>query len=466
MRKLALVIAGLLLYVVQGYASVKLIFGDGAPANRIRIIFVSEGYTSSQIARFDADARRTYGQFINETFYSVFNAAINAYEVDTVSQDSGADPTPSNNTVNTAFDASFGNSGIDRLLCVNDAKVSSFLLKKIPNYDPNYDITLVVVNSSTYGGSGGQIACTSVNSSAPQIAVHETGHSFANLADEYTDAYPGWTQAEYPNSTHFTTRAQIPWAAWIAQSVPLPTPDVTAYADSVGLFEGCQYMTTGWYRPQHTCKMQTLGIPFCKVCTEAHAVSAWDQLSAIDSVSPATADTVRLPGQGTLSVKPLPLSPLPAISWYVNGTKVSSTTGVLDLSTAGLKAGANTVKAIVSDRSGLMHEPSHLNLGVDTAAWIVKSPLTSVVSIDAAFRNGLELIALGRSHLSVTAPAAVFCEIQVFSPQGRCEAAVKGVALGAGTSIVSLPHELPAGCHIALLSLPLSQPTRKLLLVR
>jgi hypothetical protein len=195
-------------------------------------------------------------------------------------------------------------------------------------------------------------------------------------------------------------------------------------------------------------------------------VSAWDQLSAIDSVSPATADTVRLPGQGTLSVKPLPLSPLPAISWYVNGTKVSSTTGVLDLSTAGLKAGANTVKAIVSDRSGLMHEPSHLNLGVDTAAWIVKSPLTSVVSIDAAFRNGLELIALGRSHLSVTAPAAVFCEIQVFSPQGRCEAAVKGVALGAGTSIVSLPHELPAGCHIALLSLPLSQPTRKLLLVR
>jgi hypothetical protein len=466
MKKLTLIIAVLLLSALQTSAAVNLIFGDGAAKNRLRMIFVSEGYTSSQIANFANDVKTIYNQFATQKFYSIFGGAINVYGVDTISQQSGADPSPSSNTVNTAFDASFGNSGIDRLLCVNDTKVRNFLIGKIKNYDPNYDITVVVVNSTTYGGSGGQIACTSVNSSAPQVAIHETGHSFANLADEYSDAYPGWTQTEMPNSTHYTTRAQIPWAIWISAATPIPTPDNATYNDSVGLFEGCQYMTTGWYRPWRTCQMRALGNPFCKVCCEFHAVSSWGQIGPIDSVWPAVTDTVRVTGPCSLSVKRLPLSILPAVTWYVNGTPASVTSAVLNLATVPLKTGANTVMAIVLDQSGLMREASHLRLGIDTATWIVKSTSTFAAAPDFAQLSGIELRYSGSRCISVTVPVPGSYDLHVYSLSGKCEAVLNNMEIRAGMSLLKLPHDLPAGCHLADLRPHMSTAIRKLLIVR
>tara|TARA_Y100000590_G_scaffold470454_1_gene665220 strand:+ start:89421 stop:90320 length:900 start_codon:yes stop_codon:yes gene_type:complete len=80
----------------------------------------------------------------------------------------------------------YGCSGIDRLLCCDrgDAKK----LAKVCDNSKERQI-LVVHNDTKYGGAGyinDNIATTSINRSAPKVAVHEIGHSLFDLADEYT----------------------------------------------------------------------------------------------------------------------------------------------------------------------------------------------------------------------------------------------------------------------------------------
>ena len=70
---------------------------------------------------------------------------------------------------------------------------------------PTYDYIFVMVNDTTYGGSGGVVSTFSVNELAGEIGLHEFGHSFAGLADEYTTPYPGYpagglrAQRDVPN---------------------------------------------------------------------------------------------------------------------------------------------------------------------------------------------------------------------------------------------------------------------------
>ena len=78
---------------------------------------------------------------------------------------------------------------------------------------------------------------TSVNSSSREIVLHESGHTFGALADEYSDPYPGWITAEYPNVTAQTNRPLIKWTSWILGTTPIPTPGTSAYTSLVGLFE-------------------------------------------------------------------------------------------------------------------------------------------------------------------------------------------------------------------------------------
>src|SRR5258708_7869266 len=80
------------------------------------------------------------------------------------------------------FGSTFNYAGIDRLLVpVNSSHIYSVLANNFPQYDQVF----VVVNSTKYGGSGGFAATASINSSSAEIAIHEMGHSFAALRDEY-----------------------------------------------------------------------------------------------------------------------------------------------------------------------------------------------------------------------------------------------------------------------------------------
>ena len=137
----------------------------------------------------------------------------------------------------------------------------------LQTYMPQCDLSILLVNDNTDGGSDGFYRTAIVSkggvayeasSGQPGILSHEVGHVLANLGDEYDLPYPGFPDTEEPNTTQQTNRALIKWNAWISPSTPVPTPP-SAGDGVVGLFEGAHYHSTGWYRPQLNCAMRANG---------------------------------------------------------------------------------------------------------------------------------------------------------------------------------------------------------------
>src|SRR5690606_922508 len=104
-------------------------------------------------------------------------------------------------------------------------------------------------------------------------------HSFADLGDEYSSAYPGYPDIEEPNTTRETRREFIKWNHWIEEATPVPTPAISAYSGVIGLFEGAHYHASDWYRPKRECKMRSLGQEFCAVCGEAIVIALAERIS-------------------------------------------------------------------------------------------------------------------------------------------------------------------------------------------
>jgi hypothetical protein len=268
----------------------------------------------------------------------------------------------------------------------------------------------MVVNHPESGGSGEPpspgdplpLAITSINPSyGPEIVVHESGHMIGGLADEYSDSYPGFTPVEMPNSTAQTNRASIKWNSWVLPDTPVPTPPDPTNALVVGLFQGAQYQSTGWYRPKLDCKMRTLGVEFCEVCSESLVKSIYQRLHPIDSFLPTAMNLSVISTQSvTLSVTPLrPATHDLAVKWHTNGVAVSGATNTtyefLPNSTGD---GTHLVRATVNDPTSLVrNDPADLLRA--TNAWSVE------VSINQLALNDARFLPDGRFRLTVTGAA-------------------------------------------------------------
>ncbi len=263
----------------------------GLASEKFNLVILSDGYQASEMAQFEADAQSLVDYlFTTSPFNDLeLQCAFNVYRINVTSTDSGADdPAGScgglDTTAATYFDATFcGDGAIRRLLTVNNATVTSVLNAQVPEWDQG----IVIVNSSIYGGSGGQIGVFSTGGNWREVAIHELGHSAFGLADEYeyyqgcgidTDRnnHPGAEPAE-ANVTVNSNRATIKWGDLIAAATPMPTtsnadctqcdPQASSVpAGTVGAFEGAHYYHCGAFRPEYNCKMRSLSNPFCAVC--------------------------------------------------------------------------------------------------------------------------------------------------------------------------------------------------------
>jgi len=354
---------------------------NGPQDLRINIVILAEGYTASQEATFVMNAGDVLGDLLATTPWSQYVSYTNGYAIFVASNQSGADhpSDPETPFVDTYFNSTFESFSIERLLTIppNDfdpdyshgaGKVYSLLATHVPSYD----VVLVLVNDPEYGGSGGDIAVSSMHPAAPEIVIHEIGHSFAQLGDEYDSPYPGYPDIEEPNTTRQTIRELIKWNAWILPSTPIPTPESGTYSSVVGLFEGAHYHASGWYRPKLNCKMQSLGVPFCAVCSELHVVSGYNLVSPIDSLIP-------LPGPSnittveaeTLRVVPKMPAALPLkIRWFDNGVPTGVITGDGVFTGLDLGPGTHALKCVVTDTTQLVRiDPG--GLLKDSATWSV-----------------------------------------------------------------------------------------------
>jgi hypothetical protein len=357
----------------QAQATVQRILDSGPTDKLINIVYLSEGYTNTQLSRFIVDASKTLNALLQTSPYSSYKSYFNAYAISVPSIDSGSDH-PSRAVVrNTFFNSTYDVNGIARLISIDAAgrsKADSLLELLMPEYD----IVIMIVNDNEYGGSGGSLSIASVNSSSAEIAIHEMGHSFARLGDEYSSAYPGYPDTEESNTTRETRRTAIKWSRWILESTPVPTPQTSQYGSMIGLFEGAHYHTTGWFRPKLNCKMNTLGVPFCEICSETIVRSVYGLVHPFATYSPE-APVVELTASQTAVFSTVPMAPdggSMVLQWYIDGKpRAGAQKASLTVSAPDLANGSHTITITAADTTGLVrNDPARLLR--DSISWTLQ----------------------------------------------------------------------------------------------
>jgi hypothetical protein len=317
------------------------LLSTGASSQRIDFVFVAEGYQASERAKFLADATRFLEYMVdpangslNQPF-SGYRKYFNASALFVASNQSGLDTFGA--SVDTYFNAGQRNAG-GRLIYGDNQKVAQAVSDA---YAANaHEVTVVLMNSTLYGGAGGSTAwVTAGNPSSAEAMLHEIGHTFASLEDEYADAsLAGFGPVTGLDSVHLSTSpSQVPWTAWLGYSDLLGT---------VGTFEGGFYRSTGVYRATLDSKMFHLGVPFNAPEKEAFALAYYkgigDYLS-FDASIPGLVKAV-VPDAAQLS-----------FAWNINGVDVwTIDQNYLDLYSLGTPANGATVKLTTTDKSGFI----------------------------------------------------------------------------------------------------------------
>jgi hypothetical protein len=254
---------------------VKIIHQTTTSDKAVDIAVIAEGYTNSETGKFYADAQRLADNlFTHEPFASNKKRA-NLYAIAVSSEDSGVSVPQDSVWKNTAVDANFYTFYEPRYLTTRRVKRVYDYAAQVP-----YDAVYILVNTSIYGGGGifnFYTLVTADNRYTPQVAVHEFGHSFGGLADEYfydkQDVLAGMYDIRKepwePNITtliHFDKK----WQSELPKGTSIPTPPTDQYKTKVGVFEGGGYLTKGMFRSSFDCRMRTNSYPeFCPVCREA-----------------------------------------------------------------------------------------------------------------------------------------------------------------------------------------------------
>jgi hypothetical protein len=244
----------------------------GDPAEKVDLVFLPEGYTEAGMDKFDADARRFADALFRTPPYDRRQDDFNVRAVHLPSEESGVDIPGEGIYRHTALNAGFYTFGIDRYLTTRDMKSIRNAVWNVP-----CDAIFILVNSEIYGGGGMYnfyAVGTADNERTIRVFVHELGHSFAGLADEYFEssvAYSDFYSLDVePWEPNITTLVDFDgkWKDMLPTGIPVPTPPETPYADRVGVFEGGGYLPKGIYRPMDHCTMRDMA-DFCPVCQRA-----------------------------------------------------------------------------------------------------------------------------------------------------------------------------------------------------
>ena len=245
---------------------------NGSPDSKVDIVILPEGYTADEMPLFQQHCQDLVNVFAQaEPFASHIND-FNFRAVLAPSEESGIDIPASHIWVRTILNAHFYTFYIDRYCTTRNY----FSVKDVAANAP-YDQIYILVNSSQYGGGGFYnfySMSTAGNMSSSSVIVHEFGHAFAGLADEYEEPdnplallYNLDVEPWEPNITTLVD-FESKWADLVAPETPIPTPNSNQYYNTVGAFEGGGYLTHGMYRPQLHCMMRDYA-PFCAVCNRA-----------------------------------------------------------------------------------------------------------------------------------------------------------------------------------------------------
>jgi len=297
----------------------------------INLVFLGDGFLESELQDFRDVAEEYATLLFTVVPFRKYESFFNAFSISVPSNESGAATDP-NSLIDNYFGSTFGYASIERLLVpTNNTAITNVLANNFPKYDQVF----MLVNSTTYGGSGGWVATASLNDESKEIALHELGHSFSDLADEY------WAGAQYAreaiNMTQETDLEQLSWRNWYGEN-------------EIGLFAHAE--SPSWYRPHEWCLMRYLGEPLCAVCREGIIESIYAKASPFKGYEPGIT-TFELSTDSV--VFKLDLNhPEPTSlerKWYLNDVMIGDNVDSMTVRSSELTLALNTVLVTVTDTS-------------------------------------------------------------------------------------------------------------------
>lgn len=348
---------------------------NGSSDNRVNIVILGDGYQQSELDKFTVDAQNVFDKLFIESPYKEYKNFFNVVIVKVPSNESGAnhpgtardvdEPVHPVIEVDNYFGSSFDLAGIHRLLSITKTVTLSNVLAD--NF-PAYDEALILVNTEYYGGAGGKYAVCSTDQSAAAIAIHELGHSFASLADEY---YAGDRYArEDKNMTQITSTDSVKWKNWLGEKG-------TAIHQHC-----CGGNSSEWYKPNKACKMQRLNGKFCPVCSEGTIEEIHALVEFIDDFSPANNGNIQ--ASDDLEFEITTVNPIPntlSVKWTLNGADLKDSTNQLVLPKDSLLNGENTLQVAVVDETALIRKDNYKKTVFSSVLWTIDAITTTVKDV-------------------------------------------------------------------------------------
>jgi len=201
---------------------------NGAPQKKVDVAIIGEGYTTNELGKFRSDLEKFSQILFTQEPFKSNKQKFNIYGVYKPSEESGTDEPPADIFKNTVLNSTFNSLGSERYLLTEDNKTLRDLAAHVP-----YDALFIMVNHKRYGGGGIYNWCctfTVDNQWHKYLFLHEFGHSFAGLADEYytsdtayEDFFKPTVEPVEPNITALLDTTNIKWKKWVSSGIELPS---------------------------------------------------------------------------------------------------------------------------------------------------------------------------------------------------------------------------------------------------
>jgi len=438
---------------------------NGPRSNRVNLVYLSDGYNSSELSNFSVHARNMNTALFATSPFKEYRTFFNASLVHVPSAQSGvlhpktAPDCPATMPVaspTTYFETTFDYGNIHRLVVPRRTdKINTVLAASVPDYDQAF----VIANTTEYGGSGGTYpAATGGNTSSFEVMIHELGHSFAYLADEY------WAGPQYaiekPNMTANANTTTNKWSYWLGRG-------------NIGIFPYSG--SNAWFRPTQggQCKMEALGRPFCSVCAEAIVLKIHTLVDVIQAVSPTNFNALTAPASGTIVFTLTLLKPETntlTVRWLLNGVQWGTANAEsIALPVQNLVTGANTLTAEVVDATAMIRPANQPKRSV---TWrITRAAATSVATNDGTpglsiFPNPVEA-SFAVQYEALCASANGVVEIVDMSGKQLFTKALGAQRVGQNRVALDVAEAyLPEGTYLVSITTDCARQTGKMLVSR